>query len=76
MWLISIFAAGHTELDARLPKVVGLGGTVLTHRCFDAQATLGRCYERGSNYALARILGLPRPVGARNPVPIVGVVQR
>ncbi len=63
-----------------LMLTVGLGGTVLTHRRFDAEATLAQASLQRADamsvvpIMLARILDLPRPVRARNPVPSLRVV--
>ena len=63
-----------------LTLTVGLGGTVLTHRRFDAEATLAQASLHRADAVsavpimLARILGLPQPVRARNPVPYLKVV--
>ena len=60
---------------------VGLGGTVLTHRHFDAEAALAQAslYRADAFTAvpvvLARILALPHAVRARNPVPSLRVVM-
>lgn len=59
---------------------VGLGGTILTHRRFDAEAVLAQAslYRADALTAvpviLARILDLPEHVRARNPVPGLRVV--
>lgn len=63
-----------------LTLTVGLGGTVLTHRRFDAEATLAQASLHRADalsavpIMLARILDLPQPVRARNPVPCLKVV--
>jgi len=60
---------------------LGLGGTVLTHSRFDAEATLAQAslYRADAFTAvpvvLARILDLPEAVRARNPVPALKVVM-
>ncbi|MEB3980689.1 AMP-binding protein [Mycobacterium sp. 663a-19] len=59
---------------------VSLGGTVLTHRRFDAEATLARASLQRADamsvvpIMLARILDLPERVRARNPLPSLQVV--
>jgi acyl-CoA synthetase (AMP-forming)/AMP-acid ligase II len=59
---------------------VGLGGTVLTRRQFDAEATLAQASLHRADAVsavpimLARILDLPQSVRARNPVPCLKVV--
>lgn len=59
---------------------VALGGTILTHRRFDAEATLAQASLHRADaltvvpVMLARILELPQPVRARNPVPSLRVV--
>lgn len=59
---------------------VGLGGTILTHRRFDAEAVLAQAslYRADALTAvpviLSRILELPEDVRARNPVPWLRVV--
>lgn len=59
---------------------VALGGTILTHRRFDAEATLAQAsLYRADAFTvvpimLARILELPRAVRARNPLPSLRVV--
>jgi acyl-CoA synthetase (AMP-forming)/AMP-acid ligase II len=59
---------------------VGLGGTILTHRRFDAEAALAQAsLHRADAFTavpvmLARILDLPHAVRARNPVPWLRVV--
>jgi acyl-CoA synthetase (AMP-forming)/AMP-acid ligase II len=59
---------------------LGLGGTVLTHRRFDAEAALAQAsLHRADAFTavpvvLARILDLPHAVRARNPVPALRVV--
>ncbi len=63
-----------------LMLTVGLGGTVLTHRRFDAEATLAQASLHRADalsavpIMLARILDLPQRVRARNPVPCLRVV--
>ncbi len=63
-----------------LMLTVGLGGTVLTHRRFDAEATLAQASLQRADamsvvpIMLARILDLPRPVRTRNPVPSLRAV--
>jgi acyl-CoA synthetase (AMP-forming)/AMP-acid ligase II len=63
-----------------LTLTVGLGGTVLTQRRFDAEATLAQASLHRADAVsavpimLARILDLPQPVRARNPVPCLKVV--
>jgi acyl-CoA synthetase (AMP-forming)/AMP-acid ligase II len=63
-----------------LMLTVGLGGTVLTHRHFDAEAALAQAsLHRADAFTavpivLARILDLPHAVRARNPVPSLRVV--
>ena len=67
-----------------LMLTVSLGGTVLTHRRFDAEATLAQASLQRADamsvvpIMLARILDLPEPVRARNPVPSLagGDIQR
>jgi acyl-CoA synthetase (AMP-forming)/AMP-acid ligase II len=60
---------------------LGLGGTVLTHRQFDAEAALAQAsLHRADAFTavpvvLARILDLPDAVRARNPVPTLRVVM-
>ncbi|MBV9721870.1 MAG: AMP-binding protein [Mycobacterium sp.] len=60
---------------------LGLGGTVLTHRRFDAEAILAQAsLHRADAFTavpvvLARILDLPHAVRARNPVPALRVVM-
>jgi len=64
-----------------LMLAVGLGGTVLTHRHFDAKAALAQAsLHRADAFTavpvvLARILDLPHAVRARNPVPSLRVVM-
>lgn len=64
-----------------LMLAVGLGGTVLTHRHFDAEAALAQAsLHRADAFTavpvvLARILDLPHAVRARNPVPSLRVVM-
>jgi acyl-CoA synthetase (AMP-forming)/AMP-acid ligase II len=59
---------------------VALGGTILTHRRFDAEATLAQASLHRADaltavpVMLARILELPEAVRARNPVPSLRVV--
>jgi acyl-CoA synthetase (AMP-forming)/AMP-acid ligase II len=63
-----------------LMLTLGLGGTVLTHRRFDAEATLAQASLHRADalsavpIMLARILDLPKLVRARNPVPSLRVV--
>jgi acyl-CoA synthetase (AMP-forming)/AMP-acid ligase II len=63
-----------------LMLTVGLGGTVLTHRHFDAEAALAQAsLHRADAFTavpvvLARILDLPQRVRARNPVPYLRAV--
>ena len=63
-----------------LMLTVALGGTVLTHRHFDAEAALAQAsLQRADAFTavpvvLARILDLPERVRARNPVPHLRVV--
>ena len=63
-----------------LMLTVSLGGTVLTHRRFDAEATLAQASLQRADamsvvpIMLARILDLPQRVRARNPVPSLRVV--
>jgi len=63
-----------------LMLTVALGGTVLTHRHFDAEAALAQAsLHRADAFTavpvvLARILELPERVRARNPVPYLRVV--
>ncbi len=63
-----------------LMLTVGLGGTVLTQRHFDAEAALAQAsLHRADAFTavpvvLARILDLPQRVRARNPVPYLRVV--
>jgi len=63
-----------------LMLTVALGGTVLTHRHFDAEAALAQAsLHRADAFTavpvvLARILDLPERVRARNPVPHLRVV--
>jgi acyl-CoA synthetase (AMP-forming)/AMP-acid ligase II len=60
---------------------LGLGGTVLTQRRFDAEAALAQAsLHRADAFTavpvvLARILDLPQTVRARNPVPALRVVM-
>jgi acyl-CoA synthetase (AMP-forming)/AMP-acid ligase II len=60
---------------------LGLGGTVLTHRRFDAEAALAQAsLHRADAFTavpvvLARILDLPDEVRERNPVPSLRVVM-
>lgn len=64
-----------------LMLTVALGGTVLTHRQFDAEAALAQAsLHRADAFTavpvvLARILDLPERVRARNPVPHLRVVM-
>ncbi len=64
-----------------LMLAVGLGGTVLTHRQFDAEATLAQASRHRADaftavpVVLARILDLPHTVRARHPVPSLRVVM-
>jgi acyl-CoA synthetase (AMP-forming)/AMP-acid ligase II len=64
-----------------LMLTLGLGGTVLTHRHFDAEAALAQAsLHRADAFTvvpvvLARILDLPHAVRARNPVPSLRVVM-
>ncbi len=59
---------------------VSLGGTIITHRRFDAEATLARASLQRADaltvvpIMLARIMELPQQVRARNPVPSLRVV--
>lgn len=63
-----------------LMLTVALGGTVLTHRHFDAEAALAQAsLHRADAFTavpvvLARILDLPQRIRARNPVPYLRVV--
>jgi len=63
-----------------LMLTVALGGTVLTHRHFDAEAALAQAsLHRADAFTavpvvLARILDLPQRVRARNPLPYLRVV--
>ncbi|HTX96773.1 MAG TPA: AMP-binding protein [Mycobacterium sp.] len=63
-----------------LMLTVALGGTVLTHRHFDAEAALAQAsLHRADAFTavpivLARILDLPERVRARNPMPYLRVV--
>ncbi|OBG23799.1 AMP-binding protein [Mycobacterium sp. 852002-51057_SCH5723018] len=63
-----------------LMLTVALGGTVLTHRHFDAEAALAQAsLHRADAFTavpvvLARILELPHRVRARNPLPYLRVV--
>jgi acyl-CoA synthetase (AMP-forming)/AMP-acid ligase II len=63
-----------------LMLTMALGGTVLTHRRFDAEAVLAQASLHRANaisavpVMLARILELPDAVRARNPVPSLRVV--
>jgi acyl-CoA synthetase (AMP-forming)/AMP-acid ligase II len=58
-----------------LMLTISLGGTVLTHRRFDAETTLAQASLQRADamsvvpIMLARILDLPQHVRARNPVP-------
>ena len=64
-----------------LMLTVALGGTVLTHRHFDAEAALAQAsLHRADAFTavpivLARILDLSERVRARNPVPYLRVVM-
>lgn len=64
-----------------LMLTMALGGTVLTHRHFDAEAALAQAsLHRADAFTavpvvLARILALPDRVRARNPVPYLRVVM-
>ncbi|OBG59198.1 AMP-binding protein [Mycobacterium sp. E735] len=64
-----------------LMLTVALGGTVLTHRHFDAEAALAQAsLHRADAFTavpvvLARILALPDRVRTRNPVPYLRVVM-
>jgi len=59
---------------------VSLGGTIITHRRFDAETTLARASLQRADaltvvpIMLARIMELPQQVRARNPVPSLRVV--
>jgi acyl-CoA synthetase (AMP-forming)/AMP-acid ligase II len=59
---------------------VGLGGTIITHRRFDAESTLARASLQRADalgvvpIMLARIMELPQQVRTRNPVPSLRVV--
>lgn len=63
-----------------LVLTIGLGGTVLTLRRFDAEATLAQASEHRADamtvvpVMLARILDLPEEVRERNPLPSLRVV--
>ncbi len=63
-----------------LTLTLGLGGTVLTSRRFDAEATLAQASEHRADaltvvpVMLARILDLSEDVRARNPLPSLRVV--
>ncbi len=63
-----------------LMLTVSLGGTVLTHRRFDAETTLAQASLQRADamsvvpIMLARLLDLPAPVRARNPVPSLRAV--
>ena len=63
-----------------LMLTISLGGTVLTHRRFDAEAALAQASLHRADamsavpIMLARILDLPEPVRARNPLPSLRVV--
>ncbi len=63
-----------------LMLTMALGGTVLTHRHFDAEAALAQASLHRSDaftavpVVLARILDLPQRVRARNPLPYLRVV--
>jgi acyl-CoA synthetase (AMP-forming)/AMP-acid ligase II len=60
---------------------LGLGGAVLTHRHFDAEAALAQASLHRANaftavpVVLARVLDLPEAVRVRNPVPALRVVM-
>ncbi|WP_297795456.1 AMP-binding protein [Mycobacterium sp.] len=64
-----------------LMLTIALGGTVLTHRQFDAEAALAQAsLHRADAFTavpvvLARILELPERVRARNPLPYLRVVM-
>ena len=59
---------------------VSLGGTIITHRRFDAETTLARASLQRADaltvvpIMLARIMELPQQLRARNPVPSLRVV--
>jgi acyl-CoA synthetase (AMP-forming)/AMP-acid ligase II len=59
---------------------ISLGGTIITHRRFDAETTLARASLQRADaltvvpIMLARIMELPQQVRARNPVPSLRVV--
>jgi len=63
-----------------LMLAVSLGGTILTHRRFDAEATLAQASLQRADamsavpIMLARMLDLPQRVRARNPLPCLKVV--
>jgi len=63
-----------------LMLTVSLGGTVLTHRRFDAETTLAQASLQRADamsvvpIMLARLLDLPRSVRARNPAPSLRAV--
>jgi acyl-CoA synthetase (AMP-forming)/AMP-acid ligase II len=63
-----------------LMLTIGLGGTVLTHRRFDAETTLAQASLQRADamgvvpIMLARLLDLPHRVRARNPVPSLRAV--
>ncbi|WP_204079723.1 AMP-binding protein [Mycobacterium riyadhense] len=63
-----------------LMLAIGLGGTVLTRRRFDAEATLAQASLHRADalsavpIMLARILDLPQRVKTRNPLPCLKVV--
>ncbi len=63
-----------------LMLTISLGGTVLTHRRFDAETTLAQASLQRADamsvvpIMLARLLDLPGPVRARNPVPSLRAV--
>jgi acyl-CoA synthetase (AMP-forming)/AMP-acid ligase II len=63
-----------------LMLTISLGGTVLTHRRFDAETTLAQASLQRADamsvvpIMLARILDLPQHVRARNPVPSLRAV--
>jgi acyl-CoA synthetase (AMP-forming)/AMP-acid ligase II len=64
-----------------LMLTVSLGGTVLTHRRFDAEATLAQASLQRADalsvvpIMLARIMDLPQRVRARNPVALQVVIS-
>lgn len=63
-----------------LMLTITLGGTVLTHRRFDAEATIAQASLHRADalsavpIMLARILDLPQRVRARNPLPSLRIV--